>query len=112
MITALRKIENRGELDGVTSAVMEMCVDNPRAGFADMFATHPSIDSRVDALVRMAGGRDPGPIAALPEPGHLAAGAEDNSQGSAEPQQQGPWSVPRPTPEPGGSDGPWGAARG
>src|SRR5262245_55259339 len=28
MITALRKIENRGELEGATSAVMEMCVDN------------------------------------------------------------------------------------
>ena len=30
MITALRKIESRGELEGATSAVMEMCVDNPR----------------------------------------------------------------------------------
>jgi heat shock protein HtpX len=62
MITALRKIENRGELEGATSAVMEMCVDNPRSGFVDLFATHPSIDSRVEALVKYAGGRDPGPI--------------------------------------------------
>ena len=30
MISALRKIEGRGELEGATSAVMEMCVDNPR----------------------------------------------------------------------------------
>src|SRR6202521_4154950 len=30
MISALRKIEGRGELHGATSAVMEMCVDNPR----------------------------------------------------------------------------------
>jgi heat shock protein HtpX len=107
MITALRKIENRGELDGVTSAVMEMCVDNPRAGFADLFATHPSIDSRVDALVRMAGGHDPGPIAALPEPDHIEAGAADGSAPS-EPQPQGPWSEPQPVPEPGRSAGPWG----
>src|SRR5882724_6966632 len=28
MISALRKIENRGELPGATSAVMELCVDN------------------------------------------------------------------------------------
>ena len=63
MISALRKIENRGELEGATSAVMEMCVDNPREGFEDLFATHPSVDSRVDALVRFAGGRDPGPLA-------------------------------------------------
>jgi heat shock protein HtpX len=63
MISALRKIENRGELEGATSAVMEMCVDNPREGIADLFATHPSVDSRVDALVRFAGGHDPGPLA-------------------------------------------------
>ena len=48
MISALRKIEGRGELEGATSAVMEMCIDNPREGFADLFATHPSIESRVD----------------------------------------------------------------
>ena len=67
MITALRKIENRGELEGATSAVMEMCVDNPRSGIADLFATHPSIDDRIAAIIRFAGGHDPGPIA-LPEP--------------------------------------------
>ena len=43
MISALRKIENRGELPGATSAVMELCIDNPREGFADLFATHPSV---------------------------------------------------------------------
>ena len=63
MITALRKIENRGELPGATSAVMELCVDNPREGFADLFATHPSVQSRVEALVNFAGGHDPGPLA-------------------------------------------------
>ncbi len=63
MISALRKIENRGELHGATSAVMEMCVDNPREGFEDLFATHPPVDKRVDALVRFAGGHDPGPLA-------------------------------------------------
>src|SRR5947199_9564049 len=69
MISALRKIENRGELPGATSAVMEMCVDNPREGFADLFATHPSVDSRIAALVKYAGGHDPGPIAMLPDDG-------------------------------------------
>src|SRR5438477_440302 len=49
MISALRKIEGRGELQGATSAVMEMCVDNPREGIADLSATHPSVDSRVGA---------------------------------------------------------------
>jgi heat shock protein HtpX len=63
MISALRKIENRGELAGATSAVMEMCVDNPREGFADLFATHPAIAARVEALVLHGGGHDPGPLA-------------------------------------------------
>ena len=68
MISALRKIEGRGELPGATSAVMEMCVDNPREGFGELFDTHPTVDSRVAALVKFAGGHDPGPIA-LPPPG-------------------------------------------
>jgi heat shock protein HtpX len=83
MITALRKIENRGELEGATSAVMEMCVDNPRSGFADLFATHPSIDARVAALVQYAGGHDPGPLA-LPAP-------DVPPEEPADPQLQGPW---------------------
>src|SRR6476646_3038282 len=62
MIMALRKIEDRGELARANSAVMEMCVDNPRTDFSDIFATHPSIDARCEALVKFAGGHDPGPI--------------------------------------------------
>ena len=54
MISALRKIEGRGELTGATSAVMEMCVDNPREEFSDLFATHPPIEAahRGDRQVR------------------------------------------------------------
>jgi heat shock protein HtpX len=94
MISALRKIENRGELPGATSAVMELCIDNPREGFADLFATHPSVDSRVRALVKFAGGHDPGPLA-LPselEPGDRL-------------QRPAPGQVPPPLPS-----GPWGSA--
>ncbi len=94
MITALRKIEGRGELEGATSAVMEMCVDNPRSGFADLFATHPSVDRRIEAIVKYAGGRDPGPLA-LPEPGDATAGgvgeAEDRP---AAPEPWAPGSAP------------------
>ncbi|MCP3371543.1 M48 family metallopeptidase [Bradyrhizobium cajani] len=79
MISALRKIEGRGELPGATSAVMELCVDNPREGFADLFATHPSVQSRVDALVKFAGGHDPG---RLPDP------AEETDEPTAQVEQQ------------------------
>jgi heat shock protein HtpX len=93
MIGALRKIEGRGELEGATSAVMEMCVDNPRSGFADIFATHPSIDSRVQALVKHAGGHDPGPIA-LPEPEQPTGNAEPAANGEQHGEDapvRGPW---------------------
>ncbi|EJW11745.1 Heat shock protein HtpX [Rhodovulum sp. PH10] len=95
MISALRKIEGRGELPGATSAVMEMCVDNPRSGFADLFATHPPIEVRIDALVKFAGGRDPGPIAFPPQEGAgaSASGAPAGEVGAGE---AGPWGAPSP----------------
>jgi heat shock protein HtpX len=124
MISALRKIENRGELTHATSAVMEMCIDNPRVGFSDLFATHPPIDARIEALIKYAGGHDPGPLA-LPEPeAHDQLGYDEGAEGPwGEPQQPpptpGPWG-----PKPGGnapgqagtssgpSSGPWGPAPG
>jgi heat shock protein HtpX len=131
MISALRKIENRGELPGATSAVMELCFDNPREGFADLFATHPSVDSRVKALVQFAGGHDTGPLA-------LPSDADDEPEDQSEPQSpdqlpppvpHGPWSdttapTSRPPPVPPGGPlgplqgpvggtlkGPWGRRR-
>ncbi len=69
VISALRKIEGKGEIDGVPSSVMEMCLDNPRSGFADLLSSHPTIQERIDALVRYAGGRAPLSTApALPDP--------------------------------------------
>jgi heat shock protein HtpX len=100
MIMALRKIENRGELVGATSAIMEMCVDNPREGFVDLFATHPSIDQRVAALIQYAGGHDPGPIA-LPAQAESDTGAQENAHAT------GPWGSTPPTgasAEAGGTD--------
>ncbi|MGY8707969.1 M48 family metallopeptidase [Bradyrhizobium sp. 18BD] len=124
MISALRKIEGRGELPGATSAVMELCVDNPREGFADLFATHPSVQSRVDALVKFAGGHDPGP---LPDPSDEAEQPEAQAapEAARPPVPHGPWGdagspgspPPVPAPSPSGTPasnpignpmGPWG----
>jgi heat shock protein HtpX len=102
MISALRKIEHRGELPGATSAVMEMCLDNPREGFADLFATHPSVDSRVAALVKFAGGHDPGPLAL---PSDMDDGPDANVDPGQLPPPSGPWSDAN-TPA-GTSQGPW-----
>src|SRR5215467_10697825 len=82
MISALRKIEGRGELPGATSAVMEMCVDNPREEFADVFDTHPPVEKRIEALIKFAGGHDPGPLALDPPPAEgEAAPAPQEPQG-------------------------------
>jgi heat shock protein HtpX len=112
MISALRKIEGRGELPGATSAVMEMCLDNPRQGFGELFDTHPSVDSRVAALVKFAGGHDPGPLALPPQ-----ATDADEDQSDQPPPPSGPWgpavgdSSEGESASPGSPDssaGPWG----
>ena len=110
MISALRKIEGRGEIPGANSAVMEMCIDNPRVGFSNIFDTHPPVEARVEALVKFAGGHDPGPLEASERP------AQIDDQSGAENADAGPWgdapqSVPQAGPwgpEPGAPTGPWG----
>ncbi len=104
MMSALRKIEGRGELPGATSSVMEMCIDNPREGFGELFDTHPSVDRRVAALVQFAGGHDPGPLALPPQPG----GQDDAPANLSPPNDQpaGPWN-PSQTRDAAPS-GPWG----
>lgn len=118
MISALRKIEGRGEIPGANSAVMEMCIDNPREGFSNVFDTHPSVDKRVAALVQFAGGHDPGPLA--------IAGPDQPAQIESDPPAGGPWSGQPPAASGGppaggpwgdaapdaGNPGPWGPTRG
>jgi heat shock protein HtpX len=118
MISALRKIEGRGELPGATSAIMEMCIDNPREGFGELFDTHPSVENRIKALIKFAGGHDPGPLPLPPPDGDRTSDegpwqtAEESAETSAESDasdERGPWSQPpsEPTPAPG----PWGPHR-
>jgi heat shock protein HtpX len=106
MISALRKIEGRGELAQANSAVMEMCIDNPRQGFANIFDTHPSVDKRVEALVKFAGGHDPGPIVLqAPEAAPQIEPPPDEGpkDGRPAPETPGPWSDAPPS-----GQGPWG----
>ena len=114
MISALRKIEGRGELEESPSAVMEMCVDNPRSGFADLFATHPAdrqARGRAGAICRrprpwpdrtaasrracrgraapeQAEAEPPKPVPAKPAPGDRRHAARNRSRtlGTAQPQ--------------------------
>jgi heat shock protein HtpX len=117
MISALHKIEGRGELVGATSAVMELCVDNPRQGFTDLFATHPSVESRVQALVKYAGGHYEGPLALPMHPAGDTDGApaqpDQTEDRPSPPLTSGPWgNAPGPAEasqqEAGASNRPWG----
>jgi heat shock protein HtpX len=118
MISALRKIEGRGEIPGANSAVMEMCIDNPRVGFSNVFDTHPPVEARVEALVKFAGGHDPGPIA--------ISGPAQGDETANEPTVDGPWASAEqnergggkpflpgepPVDLGGGAGGPWGSRR-
>ncbi len=58
LITALRKISGNPKIEGAPSEVREMFIENPHADFAGLFATHPPIAKRIEALIRYGGGRD------------------------------------------------------
>jgi heat shock protein HtpX len=62
MISALRKIEGRSSIKG-PDEVQQLFLDNQPdgVGLEGLFASHPPISKRVDALVKFGGGRDPGP---------------------------------------------------
>jgi heat shock protein HtpX len=82
MISALRRIEGRSEIEA-PSQIRPMFIDLPRAsGFAGLFATHPPIEDRVRALVDHAGGHD------LPLPDVVPARRQDDSAGNG---SGGPW---------------------
>jgi heat shock protein HtpX len=89
-------------MPGANSAVMEMCIDNPREGFSNIFDTHPSVDKRVAALVKFAGGHDPGPL-------QIAPPQEADAPAAEEPAPS-PWSDETPQPPPV-SSGPWGPTK-
>ncbi len=100
MISALRKISGHSEMNA-PQQIQEMFLDHPPPrGFGGWFATHPSIDARIAALVKFGGGRDPGPIAdqipdatpaaAPPAPAAPPVGDTPGPWGEASPPA-GPW---------------------
>ena len=58
LISALRKISGHARLESAPSEVREMFFENAVSGPSSLFATHPPIERRIEALVRYAGGRD------------------------------------------------------
>jgi len=66
MISALEKISGHAAVEA-PSEVREMFIENPHSDFASLFATHPPIERRIQALVDFAGGRR-SPSSAPPAP--------------------------------------------
>lgn len=62
MISALRKVEGRSSVHAADE-VQQLFLDNQPdgRGLEGLFASHPPIDKRIEALVKFGGGRDPGP---------------------------------------------------
>jgi heat shock protein HtpX len=79
MISSLQKISGGPRL-AAPESVRAMFLDDQQAGVFGLFATHPPIAKRIDALVRFGGGK-------MPEP-------------AIEPAAPGPWDTP--------AAGPWG----
>ncbi|MES1201695.1 MAG: M48 family metallopeptidase [Pseudomonadota bacterium] len=89
MISALQKISGHADIQA-PSEVREMFIENPHTDFGGLFATHPPIEKRIEALVKYGGGRvtaaptTSGPWADAAKPAPLAP------QPSAAPKP-GPW---------------------
>jgi heat shock protein HtpX len=56
MIRALQKISGNAVVNA-PSEVREMFIENPHSDFAGIFATHPPIAKRIEALAKFAGGQ-------------------------------------------------------
>jgi heat shock protein HtpX len=116
MISALRKVEGRADMPEVSPQVralfLEDATDN---ALSSLMATHPPIGARVEALVKFAGGRDPGPLAA-PAPAEETPpwAQQDASEAPAQAAPGAPWwqgpAQDAPGQPPGASQGasPWG----
>lgn len=67
MIAALRKVSGHSAMPRLPSQVQAMLLDSPEETLGNAWlATHPPLEERIAALVRFAGGRDPGPAPAPP----------------------------------------------
>lgn len=87
MIRALKKISGRAELINVPAEVREMAFENPRTGIAGMFATHPPIEKRIDALVKFGGGRE----GSQSRPKRTKLADEPHTEAQKQKSRRNPW---------------------
>ena len=94
MISALRKISANAAIPAIPSRMQAFFIESPALlPEGGWFATHPSIEARIEALIEFAGGRDsptPLPVEAqeAPAPSFLPPGV---GPAPSEPPRSGPW---------------------
>ncbi|MCX7372972.1 MAG: M48 family metalloprotease [Alphaproteobacteria bacterium] len=95
MINALRRIEAQAAMPNLPGQVQAMLLHSASgASGPSLWSTHPPIADRIAALVRFAGGRDPGPIAEvapLEAPEAPAASEALRAEGPIAGPTAGPW---------------------
>lgn len=90
MIRALQKISGRAELANVPAEVREMAFENPKTGFMGVFATHPPIEKRIEALVNFGGGQIGSQSRTASRQFGKTSVSSSSNQGN-----RGPWERPR-----------------
>jgi len=96
MMRALLRISGKDTVPGMPDEVQQMCIENSH-NFMGIFATHPPIEARIDAISRTTG-------APIPTPGVSLRRAPSKPWGDGKPP-------PAPPPPPGALEsggGPWG----
>lgn len=63
MISALLKVSGHDQVPNVPQSMQAMMISRSERSFFNLFGTHPSLEDRIDRLVRYAGGRIPAYIA-------------------------------------------------
>jgi heat shock protein HtpX len=103
MIGALRRISGHSDLPRLPAQLQAMLLDSPAEALgSQLLATHPPLEERIAALVRYAGGRDPGPVVEAPPGPESEPEGQAADEGEAAPEAA-PGAVPPPA-------NPWGAA--
>ncbi len=98
MISALQKVAGHTHLDAPQS-MRAMFLEEDDEGFFGLFATHPQVDKRIEALQRYGGGRVSGPLQPSelsPQPADIVVPVrgpwgEAPSDSTGEPRKPGPW---------------------
>lgn len=90
MIRVLQKLSGHAELKNVPDEVKEMALHNPRVGLAGLFATHPPIEKRIEAIVKFGGGR----VGTQSRPNQRPDSQKNKSEKSfgKDPSRKNPWS--------------------